>query len=78
MSDTSKIIIGLADAQVGQKVGNIVANVTASGSAVTVGSAAGSLGFFGASPVAKQGVTLSNVTSVAQALINLGLASQNS
>jgi NADPH-dependent glutamate synthase beta subunit-like oxidoreductase len=35
------------------------------------------LGFFGAAATQQQGVTLSNVTSVAQALINLGLATQN-
>ena len=50
MSDSNKIIIGLADSVVGQKLGNIVSNVTASSSSVTVGGAAGSVGFFGTTP----------------------------
>lgn len=50
MSDSNKIIIGLADNVVGQKLGNIVSNVTASATAVTVAGAAGAVGFFGATP----------------------------
>lgn len=50
MSDSNKIIIGLADSAVGQKLGNIVSNVTASATAVTVAGAAGAVGFFGTTP----------------------------
>lgn len=69
MSLKQKIIIGLADEEVGTRVGNVINNITGSDS---------KLGFFGAAATSVQGVTLSNVTSVAQALINLGLATQNS
>jgi hypothetical protein len=69
MSDRNKLIVGLADNEVGKKVANVISNITGNG---------GNLGFFGAAATTQQGVTLNNVTSVAQALINLGLASQNS
>lgn len=69
MSLKQKIIIGLADEEVGARVGNVIDNITGS---------AGKLGFFGSAATSAQGVTVSNVTSVAQALINLGLATQNS
>jgi hypothetical protein len=68
MSTERKLIVGLADEAVGRQVANVVANVTAG---------VNTLGFFGAAATQQQGVTLSNVTSVAQALINLGLAVQN-
>lgn len=69
MSLERKIIIGLADAQAGKQVAAVVNSITAD---------AGKIGFLGAAATSAQGVTLSNVTSVAQALINLGLATQNS
>lgn len=69
MSVERKIIIGLADAEVGKQVAAVVNSITAD---------AGKIGFLGAAATSAQGVTLSNVTSVAQALINLGLATQNS
>lgn len=69
MSLKQKIIIGLADEEVGARVGSVIDNITGS---------AGKLGFFGSAATSAQGVTVSNVTSVAQALINLGLATQNS
>lgn len=78
MSDRNKIVIGLADLSLGNKVANVVANVTASGTATTLGASTGAIGFFASAPTTQQGVTLNNVTSVAQALINLGLASENS
>jgi len=78
MSDRNKLIVGLADSSIGTKVANVVANVTASGTATTLGASTGALGFFASAPTTQQGVTLNNVTSVAQALINLGLASENS
>ena len=64
-----KIVIGLADETVGKRVSNVLQSITGD---------AGKLGFFGAAATTVQGVTLSNVTTVAQALINLGLATQNS
>lgn len=69
MSVERKLIVGLADEPVGRRVANIVTNVSAG---------TNTLGFFGAAATQQQGVTLSNVTSVAQALINLGLAVENS
>ena len=65
MSLERKLIIGLADEPTGQRVANIATNITAG---------TNSLGFFGAAATTQQAVTLSNVTSVAQAMINLGLA----
>lgn len=69
MSLKSKIIIGLADEEVGSRVANVIGAITAD---------SGKIGFLGAAATVAQGVTLSNVTTVAQALINLGLAVQNS
>lgn len=68
MSLERKIIIGLADAQVGKQVAAVINSITAD---------TGKIGFLGAAATSAQGVTLSNVTTVAQALINLGLATQN-
>lgn len=68
MSLDRKLIVGLADEPVGKRVANIATNVTAG---------TDTLGFFGAAATQQQGVTLNNVTSVAQALINLGLATEN-
>jgi hypothetical protein len=76
MSLKNKIIVGLADEAVGSRVADAVAAVETLSGAVT-GSAT-QIGFLGAAATAAQGVTLDNVTSVAQALINLGLAVQNS
>jgi hypothetical protein len=50
MSDRNKIIVGLADLSLGNKVANVVSNVTASGTATTLGAATGAVGFFGATP----------------------------
>lgn len=69
MSLKQKIIVGLSNEEAGERVGNVIDNITG---------LAGKLGFFGSAATSAQGVTLSNVTSVAQALINLGLATQNS
>jgi len=60
-----KLIVGLADEPTGKRVANIATNITAGEN---------SLGFFGAAATTQQAVTLNNVTSVAQAMINLGLA----
>jgi hypothetical protein len=65
MSDRNKLIVGLADNEVGKKVANVIANITGDGS---------KLGFFGSAATVKPtGVTLNNVTSIANALANLGL-----
>lgn len=69
MSLERKIIVGLADEQAGQRVAAVVNSITAE---------AGKIGFLGAAATSAQGVTLNNVTSVGQALINLGLATLNS
>jgi len=63
MSDRNKLIVGLADSPVGKKVANVIANVTANDSALTVGAAGGSLGFFGTSPAPQ--ATAAEVTDFA-------------
>jgi len=68
MSLDRKLIVGLADEPTGKRVANIATNITAG---------TDTLGFFGAAATTQQGVTLNNVTSVAQAMINLGLAIEN-
>jgi len=69
MSLKNKIVVGLADEEVGSRVANVISEIAAE---------PGKIGFLGAAATAAQGVTLNNVTSVAQALINLGLAVENS
>jgi formaldehyde-activating enzyme involved in methanogenesis len=65
MSTERKLIVGLADEAVGRQVANVLANVSAG---------TNRLGFFGsATTVRPTGVTLNNVTAVANALANLGL-----
>lgn len=85
MSLKNKLIVGLADEEIGSRVADALQHVTGGTNALTVGAtqvrvgvSGGSVGFLGAAATAAQGVTLSNVTTVAQALINLGLAVQNS
>jgi hypothetical protein len=74
MSDKNKIIIGLADQSVGAKVGNIVSNVTASGTALTVGTSAGSVGFFGTTPAAQAtSAAVTDFASLKSALQSYGL-----
>jgi hypothetical protein len=67
MSLKTRIIIGLADEEIGSRVANVVGAINASDD--------GKLGFFGAAATNQQAVT-QTVTSLAAALINLGLASQ--
>lgn len=66
MSDLrAKLIVGLADEAVGARVSNVISNITGGASA---------LGFFGSAATVKPaGVTLNNVTAIANALANLGL-----
>jgi hypothetical protein len=53
-------------------IGAPTASIT--GSTVSIGNATASLGFYGAAVTTKpSGVTLNNVTSIAAALVNLGL-----
>ena len=76
-----KIVIGLADQQAGDEVANVVRHTTGTTNALTIGATqlrlgvtGGSVGFFGAAVTARpSGVTLNNVTSIANALANLGL-----
>jgi hypothetical protein len=65
VSVRTKIVIGLADEETGTRVANVVDNIAGGPS---------SLGFFGAAATVRPtGVTLNNVTSIANALANLGL-----
>lgn len=66
MSDLrAKLVVGLADEAVGARVSNVISNITGGASA---------LGFFGSAATVKPtGVTLNNVTAIANALANLGL-----
>jgi hypothetical protein len=81
MSFKQKLIIGLADEEVGARVGNVLQHTTATDAALTVGATSlqlgvtgGLVGFLGAAATARpSGVTLNNVTSIANALANLGL-----
>lgn len=81
MSFKQKLIIGLADEEVGARVGNVLQHATATDSALTVGATqirlgvtGGSVGFFGSAATARpSGVTLNSATAIANALANLGL-----
>lgn len=80
----AKLIVGLADEEIGSRVADALQHVTGASNALTVGATGvqvgvtgGSVSFLGRALTGPQGVTLSNVTTVAQALINLGLAVQN-
>ena len=81
MSFKQKLIIGLADEELGSRVADALQHVTGGTNALTVGATqvqvgvtGGSVGFFGAAVTARpSGVTVGNVTAVANALANLGL-----
>lgn len=82
----AKLIVGLADEEIGSRVADALQHVTGSSNALTVGATTvlvgvtgGSLGFFGSAVTARpSGVTLNNVTAVANALANLGLIATTS
>lgn len=81
MTLRNTLIVGLASEQHGGRVADVVQHLTGATNAltvgatnVTVGASTSSLGFYGAAVTARpSGVTLNNVTSIANALANLGL-----
>ena len=88
MSLKNKLIVGLADEEVGSRVADVIQHTTGSAGALTispatvtvgastasVGVSGGRLGFYGAAVTTRpSGVTLNNVTAIANALANLGL-----
>jgi hypothetical protein len=81
MSLRNTLIVGLANEQHGGRVADVVQHQTGATNAltvgatnVTVGASTSNLGFYGAAVTAKPtGVTLNNVTAIANALANLGL-----
>lgn len=81
MSLKAKLVIGLADEEIGNRVANALQHVTGGTNALTVGAtnvrvgvSGGSVGFFGSAVTARpSGVTLNNATAIANALANLGL-----
>lgn len=81
MTLKNKLIVGLADEAIGSRVADALQHVTGGTNALTIGATSvrvgvsgGSLGFFGAAVTARpSGVTVGNVTAVANALANLGL-----
>jgi len=63
----AKVIVGLADEEVGNKVWNVVSAISANSS--------GHVGFFGAAATTSQVLAASsNTTSIVNALVTLGLA----
>lgn len=80
MGFRSKIIVGLADEEVGTRVADSLQHVTGGTNALTIGAtnvrvgvSGGSVGFFGAAATARPAAVTVNATGLALALINLGL-----
>ncbi len=81
MSDyRAKLIVGLADEAIGSRLHNAVRHVTGSDSALTVsptslvlGTAAGSIGFFGAAATVQSTAATVNATTLVGILKNYGL-----
>jgi hypothetical protein len=88
MTLRNKLIVGLAAEDAGSRVADVVQHCTGTDAALTispgtltvgaatvsVGATTGRVGFFGAAVTTRpSGVTLNNVTSIANALANLGL-----
>lgn len=69
------LVVGLASDQFGNQVANSVQHLAGTTNALTVAASTASLGFYGATPVAKPAVVLGNVTSLTNALVSLGLVS---
>jgi len=74
------LVVGLASDQFGNQVANVLQHQTGATNALTVGAtnitlgaSTSSLGFYGAAVTTKPTVTMGNVTSLTNALINLGL-----
>lgn len=81
MSLKAKIIVGLADEEVGSRVADVIQHVTGSDSALTVGSttlklgvSGGTLGFFGAAGVTRAtSAAVTDFATLKTALQNYGL-----
>lgn len=82
MSDyRAKLVVGLADEAIGERLHNAVRHVSGSATAMTVsatnlavGASTSNIGFYGAAVTTKpSGVTLNSATAIAAALVNLGL-----
>ena len=81
MTLKNTLVVGLANELHGARVADVVQHQTGATNAltvgatnITVGASTSNLGFYGAAVTAKPtGVTLNNVTAIANALSNLGL-----
>lgn len=80
MGFRSKIVVGLADEEVGGRVADALQHVTGGTNALTVGATnvrvgvtGGSVGFLGATPVVRQQCTTNTVTALHASLSALGL-----
>lgn len=81
MSDTSKIIIGLADAEVGQRLGDVLQHARGATNAVTVGATVsrfgvtgGTISFFGGTGSTRAtSAAVTDFASLKVALQNYGL-----
>lgn len=76
----AKLIVGLADEEIGSRVADALQHVTGASNALTVGAtnvrvgvSGGSVGFCGASPVVRQQCTTNTVTALHATLSALGL-----
>lgn len=68
------LIVGLGSEQRGREIADAMQHLTGTTNGITVGASTGVLGFFGAAVTTRpSGVTVGNVTAVANALANLGL-----
>jgi hypothetical protein len=81
MSDyRAKLIIGLADEQVGERLHNAVRHLSGAAAALTVsptslvlGTAGGSIGFYGAAATVQSAAATVNATTLVGILKNYGL-----
>jgi hypothetical protein len=76
----TKLIIGLADEEIGSRVANALQHVTGSSNALTVGATTvlvgvtgTTVGFFGSAGAVRQQCTTNSVTALHACLSNLGL-----
>jgi len=76
----NKIIVGLADVQAGEEIGNVVRHTTGTTDSLTVGAtnvsvgvSGGSVGFLGTTPAAVQQCTTNTVTALHACLAAVGL-----
>lgn len=74
MTLRNTLVVGLANEMRGNQVADVMQHLTGTTNGITVGASTGVLGFYGAAVTTKpSGVTLNNVTAIANALANLGL-----